>query len=385
MEKLSFPFYHRCFAKIDLAAISDNFDNLKAKTGPDTLTCSVIKADAYGHGAVRVAKLLQNRTDFFAVAEVAEAVTLRENDIQKPILVLGYTSPFEYESLLSYDITPAIYSVEEVQTLSELAKKHKKVQKIHIAIDTGMSRIGFAVNNESADSIAKIAQLDNIEIEGMFSHYATADFADKSSALAQRSLFEKMIEMLSERGINIPIKHISNSAAVMDMDKHFDMVRYGIALYGLYPSDDVNHTYIQLKPAMSIYSHVVRVQTISAGQGIGYGHTYVPSKDEVIATISIGYADGYKRCLTNKGWVLINGKRAPIRGKVCMDLMMVDVTDIYDVNVGDIAVIMGSYGDDNISAELLGELSHSFNYEIVSTFMPRAKRFYYDKNRLLDK
>lgn len=384
MEKLSFPFYHRCFAKIDLGAISDNFELLKAKTGPDTLTCSVIKADAYGHGAVRVAKLLQNRTDFFAVAAVDEAITLRDNDIQKPILVLGYTSPFEYENLFNYDITPAIYSLDEAKKLSKLAKKKKAIRKIHIALDTGMSRIGFSANEAGADNIAKIAQLDNIEIEGLFSHYATADIADKTIALDQLSLFEKMINMLDKRGVTIPIKHISNSAAVIDMDKHFDMVRYGIALYGLYPSEEVNHSSMRLRPAMSIYSHIVRVQKIPAGQGIGYGHTYIPTKDETIATISIGYADGYKRSLTNKGWVLINGKKAPIRGKVCMDLIMVDVTGIENVNIGDIAVIMGTYTYDSISAETLGELSNSFNYEIVSTFMPRAKRFYYDKDRLLD-
>ena len=384
MEKITFPFYYRSFAKVDLAAISENFDTLKAKTGPGILTCSVVKADAYGHGAVRVAKLLQNRSDFFAVAALDEALTLRNNGIEKPILILGYTSPLEYDDLVTNDITPTVCDLGEAKLLSDAAKKHNKVQKIHIAADTGMSRIGFKVNEESADIVAKIAQLDNIEIEGLFSHYATADFADKTYAKEQARQFDIFISMLRERGVEIPVKHISNSAGVIDFDNHYDMVRYGIALYGLYPSDGVSRKYIKLRPAMSLYSHVVRVETIPAGQGIGYGHSYVCKKDERIATVSIGYADGYKRCLTNKGWLLINGKKAPIRGKVCMDLVMVDVSDIDDVATGDIAVIMGTYGDETITAETLGELSNSFNYEIISTLMPRAKRFYYDGSRLLD-
>ena len=377
MIKIKFPFYYRTFAKVDLQAICDNFDALKAKTAPNALSCSVVKADGYGHGSVRVAKVLEERTDYFAVAALEEAIVLRESGIKKPILILGYTHPSQFELLFVYDIIPVIYHVDDAEKLSEVAKEKGTRKKIHTAVDTGMGRIGFKPNEEGADEVKKISVLDGIELEGIFSHYAKADYIDKTSANRQTERFDRFFTLLSERGVEIPIKHICNSAGTIEFDRHYNMVRYGISLYGMYPSEEVDKSRVMLKPAMSVYSHVVHVKWIEKGDGVGYGQIYVADEKRKIATVSVGYADGYNRCMTGKGWVLINGKKAPIRGKVCMDQIMVDITDIDDVKVGDIVVLMGRYGEEEISAELFGELTHSFDYEVVCTFMPRVKRFYY--------
>lgn len=376
MEKITFPFFYRCFAKIDLQAISDNFDNLKKCTQPGAKVCSVVKADGYGHGSVQVAKTLEPKTDFFAVAAMEEGITLRETGITKPILVLAYTDPQQYDDLIKYDITPTMYNLAEVQKMSEKAKEKGISKKIHIALDTGMSRIGFYPCEESADTVKEISQLEGIELEGMFSHYAKADCFDKTSANSQTEKFDYFIGLLNERNVNIPIKHICNSAGVIEFDKHYDMVRYGISLYGMYPSDEVDKTKVKLTPAMSVYSHVTHIKWVEEGTGIGYGHVYVAPEKRKIATVGVGYADGYNRCMTGKGWVLINGKKAPIRGKVCMDQIMVDITDIDDVEIGDTVVLMGKYGDEEISAETFGDLTHSFDYEVVCTWLPRVKRFY---------
>ena len=377
MDKIVFPFYYRTFAKIDLQAIIENFDALKARTNPETLSCSVVKADGYGHGSVRVAKVLEERTDYFAVAALEEAIVLREAGIKKPILILGYTHPSQFELLFDYDIIPVIYHVDDAEKLSDIAVKRGNKKKIHTAVDTGMGRIGFRPDEEGAEEVKKIFELEGIELEGIFSHYAKADYTDKTSANLQTEKFDHFLALLSERGVEIPIKHICNSAGTIEFERHYNMARYGISLYGMYPSDEVDKSRVKLKPAMSVFSHVVHVKWIEPGDGVGYGQIYVADEKRKIATVAVGYADGYNRCMTGKGWVLINGKKAPIRGKICMDQIMVDVTDIYDVEVGDIAVLVGRYGDEEISAELFGELTHSFDYEVVCTFMPRVKRFYY--------
>ena len=379
-----YPIYHRTFAKIDLDAIESNFDSLKKRVREGVKVCSVVKADAYGHGSIEVAKRLEKKTDFFAVAALEEATVLRDAGIKKPILILAYTSPMLYEVMIEKDITPTIYNLDEAKEYSETAVRFKKNAKLHVAVDTGMSRIGFKPNEESADIVKEISLFENIELEGLFSHYAKADFADKTSANAQTEKFDSFISLLEKRGVNIPIKHICNSAGIIDFDKQYDMVRMGISLYGLYPSDEVFKDRVKLTPAMEVVSHVIHVKTVEKGEGIGYGHTYIAPEDRKIATVSIGYADGYNRCQTNKGWVLIDGKKAPVRGKVCMDQITVDVTDIPDVKVGDHAVILGKMGDEEISAETLGELCDSFNYEVVCNFMPRVKRFYYGGEKLID-
>ncbi len=378
-----YPVYHRTFAKIDLDAIESNFDSLKKRVSEGVKVCSVVKADAYGHGSVEVAKRLEEKTDFFAVAALEEAVELRDAGIKKPILVLAYTSPMLYEVMIEKDITPTIYDIDEAKKYSEAAVKLKKNAKLHIAVDTGMSRIGFMPNEESADIVKEISLLENIKLEGMFSHYAKADYTDKSSANAQTEKFDYFISLLEKRGVDIPIKHICNSAGIIDFDKQYDMVRMGISLYGMYPSDEVFKDRVKLTPAMEIVSHVIHIKTVKKGTGIGYGHTYIAPEDRKIATVSIGYADGYNRCQTNKGWVLIDGKKAPVRGKVCMDQIMVDVTGIPNVKVGDHAVILGKMGDEEISAETMGELCDSFCYEVVCNFMPRVKRYYYCTDKLI--
>lgn len=377
------PEYFRSFAKIDLDAIAGNFDALKTRVKPGVKVCSVVKADGYGHGSVPVARTLEPKTDFFAVAALEEGLTLREAGIKKPILVLSYTSEKLYKVMIEQDITPTIFNYKEAETLSGLAVSMGVVKKIHVAVDTGMSRIGFQVNEESADTVKAITDLPGVEVEGLFSHYAKADCFDKTSANSQTEKYDRFVAMLAERNVQIPIKHICNSAGIIEFDKQYDMVRMGISLYGMYPSDEVDKTRVALTPAMEVISHVIHVKDVEPGTGIGYGHVYVATEKRRIATVSIGYADGYNRCLTNKGWVIIHGKKAPITGKVCMDQIMVDVTDIPDVQVGDHAVIMGKMGDEELSAETLGDLCYSFDYEVVCTFLPRVKRIYFRGNEML--
>ena len=372
------PEYHRSFAYIDLKAIKSNFDALKSRTSPGTKALAVVKADAYGHGAVRVAKALESRADYFAVAVIEEGLELRNAGIKKPILILSFTSPYQFEQLINNDLIPSIYCYEDAEKLSQTARKLGKKAVIHVAVDTGMSRIGFRDNEESADTVKKITELPFIEVEGLFSHFACADATDKASALSQKDRFDSFISLLEKRDVNIPIKHICNSAAIIDFDTHYDMVRMGVSLYGMYPSDEVFKDRITLKPAMEVVSHVIHIKVVEAGTKIGYGHTYTAPENRTIATVCIGYADGFNRAFSNKGYVLIKGKKAPITGKVCMDQIMVDITDIDGVEIGDHAVVLGKSGDEEITAEQLGEMCCSFNYEVVCTFMPRVIRLYND-------
>ncbi|MBE7024483.1 MAG: alanine racemase [Ruminococcaceae bacterium] len=373
----TYPFYYRAFAKIDLDAIAHNLRELQSCLSRGVKTMAVVKADGYGHGSVQVARHLEENVDYFAVAGLDEAVILREGGIQKPILVLSYTSPFHYDTLLSQDITATLYNPEEAKALSDAALKKGKKAKIHVAVDTGMGRIGFTPSPESADTVQAISCLPGIMLEGLFSHYACADCADKADALCQTSLFDSFIALLEERNVHIPLKHICNSAGTMDFTKQYDMCRLGIALYGLYPSDEMDTDRIVLRPAMEVVCHVVHIKTVPGGFKIGYGHIYTAPRERKIATLSIGYADGYNRCLTDAGYVLINGKKASVVGKVCMDQIMVDITDIPDVSVGDHAIVLGENEGACISAETLGSLCHSFNYEVVCNFMPRVHRIYY--------
>lgn len=373
--------YHRSFVRVDLSAIRSNFDALKACLAAETKTMAIVKANAYGHGSVRVAKELESRADYFAVAALEEAMELRENGIKNPILILAYTSSSQYEELINNNIIATIYSLDEAELLSQTAEKLGKKAVIHVAVDTGMGRIGFSDCEESAEIIEKISALPGIEIEGVFTHFACADMSDKTSALRQKERFDSFISLLESKNINIPIRHASNSAAIIDLDCHYDMVRMGISLYGLYPSDEVMAERIKLTPAMEVVSHVIHIKDVEPGIGISYGHTYVTAEKRRIATVCIGYADGFNRAFSNKGYVLINGKKAPITGRVCMDQIMVDVTDIDDVRVGDDAIIMGENHGATITAEELGAMCGSFNYEVICTFMPRVTRVYYENGK----
>lgn len=376
--------YHRSFACVNLDAIRNNFDSLKDRVPEGVKTMAVIKANAYGHGAVRIAKALENKADYFAVAVIEEALELRNSGIKNPILILSYTSPFQFKTLINNELIPSIYRYEDAVKLSEEACKLGKTAVIHIAVDTGMSRIGFKDCEESADTVKKISELPNIAVEGIFSHFACADASDKSCALGQKKRFDDFISMLEKREVKIPIKHICNSASIIDFDFSYDMVRMGISLYGLYPSEEVKKDGVSLTPAMEVVSHIIHIKEIDAGTGVGYGHIYVAQEKRRIATVCIGYADGFNRAFSNKGYVLINGKKAPITGKVCMDQIMVDVTDICDAKIGDHAVIMGRSGAETITAEQLGNMCSSFNYEVVCTFMPRVMRLYYENGELID-
>lgn len=373
--------YHRCFVAVDLGAIDDNLAQVQRRMAPGVKTMAVVKANAYGHGSVRVARHIEQKVDYFAVAGMEEALELRAGGITKPVLILSYTDPVCYNDLIDNNIAATIYNEEEAKRLSAVAVSKGKKVTVHTAIDTGMGRIGFAPTEGAADAVARMAQLPGIVLEGVFSHYACADSADKTHKNRQTALFDGFVAMLEQRGVNIPLKHICNTAGTMEPDKQYDMCRLGIALYGLYPSEEMDRDAVKLRPAMEVVSHVVHVKDVPEGFQIGYGHIYTAPADRTIATVSIGYADGYNRCFTGVGYVLIRGKRAPVVGKVCMDLIMVDVTDIEDVQTGDEAVILGRSGDAVITAEELGEMSHSFNYEVICNYMSRMPRIYYQNGK----
>jgi alanine racemase len=371
---MDFMEYSNTYAKIDLSAIRDNFRTIREKAGAPVM--AVVKADAYGHGAVPVAQMLEKDCAFFGVATVAEALELRHASIQKPILLLGHTPVRYYDIVVKEDIRPAISCYEQAQALSREAVRQGKTAAFHFAVDTGMSRIGFQVTEESADFCAKIAQLPGLYAEGLFSHFATADTEDLTRTQKQAALFAAFDKMLKDRGVEIPLRHLDNSAGIMHFGCHYDMVRAGIVLYGLYPSEQMDKTLLPLKPAMSWHTEVSHVKTLEPGREISYGGTYVTEKPTVVATIPVGYADGYRRSLSNRFYVLIRGKRAPILGRVCMDQFMVDATDIPGVQAGDGVVLMGTDGSETISAEALGAAAGSFNYEQVCDLSRRVARVY---------
>ena len=368
--------YYRTYAEIDLGAIAENFDSLRALLPPQVKVLSIVKADAYGHGAVAVARKLEARTDFFAVSAVDEGVELRQAGIRKPILILSYSDPQEYETLLENEIRATLYNVDEAKCLSEKALSLGKRAIVHLAVDTGMGRIGFPVTEEAADAAAKIAAMPGLEVEGIFSHYATADCADKTEANKQTERFDSFLAMLERRGVTVPIRHICNSAGTMEFSRRYDMVRLGVALYGLYPSDEVDRTTVKLRPAMQVFSHVIHVKTVEPGTAIGYGRAYIAPDRRVIATVSIGYADGFNRAFTGCGTVLIGGKECPVVGKVCMDQIMVDVTGAGEGGHGDRVVVLGADGEAVLTADGIGAKIGSFGYEVICNFMPRVHRVY---------
>lgn len=375
--------YHRCFAKVDLDALDHNITQLKNCMEPGVKTCAVVKANAYGHGSVPVAKHIANQVDYFAVACIEEALELREGGIDKPILVLSYTHPTWYRRLIENKITATVYNESEAELLGQTAVDMDTATTVHLAVDTGMGRIGFLPTEDGAEAISCIAKMPGLRLEGLFTHYACADWADKTDKNRQTALFDALLDMLNARGVEIPIKHACNSAGTMEPDKQYDMCRLGIAMYGLYPSEQMSREQVKLEPVMKVVSHVVHIKTVPAGTQIGYGHIYTAPTQRKIATVAIGYADGYNRCLTGVGYVLIHGKKAPVVGKVCMDLITVDITDINNVSVGDCAVILGKSGNAEITAEELGEMSHSFNYEVVCNYMPRVKRVYCQNGKIV--
>lgn len=375
--------YFRVTANVDLDNIRSNILNIRNLLEKDTKILTIIKADGYGHGAVPIAKSLNDIVDGFGIAIIEEGIELRRAGITKPLLILGYTPKEQFDLLVKYDITQTIFQKEAALELSKEALRQNKKAKIHIKLDTGMSRIGFSDNDESLEIIKEIATYEGIEIEGIFSHFACADEADKTSARKQLKRYLDFVNKLEEQGVYIPVKHIANSGGIIDMpEARLNMVRSGICTYGLYPSEEVDKSVLSLKPALEIKTHVSFVKEVEAGVGVSYGSTYITSKKTKIATIPVGYGDGYPRQLSSKGRVLINGKSAPIIGRICMDQFMVDVTDIDQVKQGDVVTIIGRDGDEFISVEEAAELTNTINYEFICNIGKRVPRIYYKNGKI---
>ncbi|WP_236897897.1 alanine racemase [Clostridium beijerinckii] len=369
--------YFRTYVKIDLEAILHNINEAKKRIEKSVKIMAIIKADGYGHGATVLGNFLKSEVDYYGVATLEEALELRQSGIELPILILGYTSPSKYIEVVKNNITQTVYNTEMAKEMSEAGAICKKNAKVHIAIDTGMTRIGFAANEDGISAVQEILTFSNLVVEGLFTHFATADEVDKSYSKLQINRYDKFVALLEERDINIPIKHICNSAGIMEFDHHrFDMVRSGIITYGLYPSEEVNKNAITLKPALQWKTHVINVNIVDADHGVSYGKTYITKNETKIATLSVGYADGYPRALSSKGRVLIHGKYAPIIGRICMDQMMVDVTHIDNVKIEDEVTLVGKDGENIIYVEELANMAGSFNYEFVCGIGKRVQRLY---------
>ncbi len=372
--------YPRVEAEIDLGAIRDNFAAMRGRLRDDTKMIAVVKTDAYGHGAVRIAEMMEPEAYIwgFAVATTEEAVELRRAGIRKPILCLGFVFPQDYDLLVRLQIRPATFKLSMARQLSEAASRAGMILPVHLAVDTGMGRIGFQVCEEDADEAAEIAKLSNLKVEGLFTHFARADERDKDYTQEQFRKYCRFEQMLEERGVSIPLRHAANSASIMELPgTHLDAVRAGITIYGIYPSDEVDRNLMPMKPAMSLISHICYIKKVPAGTSISYGGTFVTERESRIATIPVGYGDGYPRSLSNKGSVLIRGRRAPIVGRVCMDQFMVDVTEI-EAEEFDRVTLLGQDGKDAVTADELGRLSGRFPYELVCDISKRVPRVYVD-------
>ena len=365
--------------KIDLDAISANFDAIRAKTKVPVM--AVIKADAYGHGAIQVARLLQDRAAFFGVSSMLEATELRRAGLTNPILILGHTPVKAFATAIREGIRPTIFRYEDAKALSDAAVEAGIPAPFHFAVDTGMSRIGFPATEEAAEICARIAELPGLVTEGIFSHFATADSADLTRSRVQAQRFDAFCQMLKDRGVEIAIRHLNNSAGLMNFNNHYEMVRAGIVTYGMYPSDEVSPDLLELKPALQFLSKVTFVKTLPAGKEISYGGTYVTTGETVVATVPVGYADGYRRSLSNKFYCLIHGRRAPILGRVCMDQLMVDVSHIPETKVNDRVTLVGRDGEEEITMEAIAAAADSFNYEFVCGISRRVPRIYVSGGR----
>lgn len=370
----------RIQADIDLDAFAFNLESIKNNLKEDTKIITVLKADGYGHGALPLAReaVKDPRVWGVAVATVEEAEELRQGGIRKPLLILGYTYEENYEQIAREEFRPAVFKLSMARKLSQAAVKNNIVVNVHIKIDTGMSRIGYRDLETAVPEIMEISRLPGIRIEGLFTHFARADEKKTDPAYVQFRKFQEFQKALEAQGLEIPICHCSNSAGIIRMpEANLNAVRAGVILYGLYPSEDVEKEPVPLKPVMELKSHIAYIKTVEAGVQISYGGTFTTQRETRVATIPVGYADGYARGLSNKGSVLIRGKRAPILGRVCMDQFMVDVTDIPQAQELDEVVLLGRSGDEQITMEELGELSGRFNYEFACCISKRVPRIYF--------
>ena len=371
------------WAEIDLDAIKYNIDSIKRRVDTKELI-AVVKADAYGHGALDVSKtLVENGATKLAVAVITEAMELRHGNINTPIMILGYT-PLEFAAdLINYDIEQTIFDLEYATKLSEIALNLGKKAKVHVALDTGMGRIGFLINDNSLNEILKISSLKGLEVVGIFTHFATADESDKNYSNKQYKKFTDFNEKLVSKGVNIPLKHVSNSGAIIDMpNTYLDGVRAGIVLYGYYPSEDVLKQNLDLKKAISIKTQVAHVKILDKNEYVSYGRKFKAERKSIIATLPIGYADGYSRALTGKAKVIINGKFAPVVGTICMDQCMIDVTDIGDVHVGDEVIVLGKDKDLKFDADDMAKAMGTINYEVLCMIKQRIPRVYIEDGKV---
>ena len=370
---------NRTWAEVDLDAIAHNMREIRRITDKNAQIMAVVKADAYGHGFMETAKtLLENGADRLAVAVLQEGKQLRSRGVTVPILILGASGPEDAEDLINFDITPNVFDYEFAKALSYEAEKKEKVTKIHIKLDTGMSRIGFVVDDgdheEIVDEIIKVSKLPYIEIEGIFSHFSTSDEENREYTELQFKRFMQVVDALEQRGLHIPIKHICNSAGIMMYpEMHLDMVRPGVILYGMYPSDEVDKTRLNLIPAMTLKSRITLVKDVEPGRGVSYGKEYITDRTTKIATVPIGYADGYLRKIAKKGRMLVHGVKVPIIGRICMDQCMIDVTNVHNIDKGDEAIIFGKEG---ITIDDVAEWLETINYEVACVIGKRIPRIY---------
>lgn len=379
--------YERGYVEIDLDAINQNMIHMHNNISEDTKMVGVIKTDAYGHGATIIAHELE-QMDFvwgFAVATPEEAFTLRKEDIRRPILLLGYAFPYAYDNIIKDNIRSAVFTYEAAKALSDTAVKLKKKAMIHLKIDSGMSRIGIIPDQNGIEIIKQISKLPGIEMEGIFTHFARADEADKTNVLTQLAKYTEFLTHIEAEGIHIPLKHCSNSAGIVELkEANMNLVRAGITLYGLWPSDEIDKTIVTLTPVLSLHSRIVHIKTVPANTAVSYGGTYVTKRETKIATIPLGYGDGYPRMLSNKADVIIKGHRYPIIGRICMDQFMVDITDGLDtILTGDKVTLIGKDGSVSISMEELGTISGRFNYELACDISKRLPRVYRKKEKIV--
>lgn len=378
--------YSRVYETVNLDAIRQNMEAMRANLKEGTGMIGVVKADGYGHGSVPVACAIDPYVSGYATATPEEAVILRRHGITKPILILGVSPESSYEDLIRYELRPAVFRYESAARLSELSVKAGKISPIHIALDTGMSRIGYPVTAAAADETVRISRLPGIRIEGLFTHFARADERDKGATARQMELFTEFISMLTERGITIPVLHCSNSAGILELPQaNFNAVRAGISIYGLYPSDEVEKEPVHLTPAMELKSTISYLKTIAPGTPVSYGGTFTAERETAIATIPVGYGDGYPRSLSGRGDVLIRGRRARILGRVCMDQLMVDTTEIPEAEEGDEVTLIGKDGDEEITVEELARIGGGFHYEILCDIGKRVPRVYIEDGKVVGK
>ncbi len=372
---------HRVWAEVNLDHIAHNMGEIRRITSNNSRIMAVVKADAYGHGFLEVTKTaLQNGADYLAVAFIDEAKQLRDSGINEPILILGFTEKQYIDELIDYDITQTVFDYPFATVISDVATKKGKRAKIHIKIDTGMSRLGFGCDGHTASIIQSIAELPGLDIEGIFTHFASADEADTSYTKYQFDKFLKLCQQLKGRGIHIPIKHVCNSGGIIQHpNMHLDMVRAGIMLYGLYPSNEVDRQKITLKPAMQLKTVVALIKEVDEGVPVSYGRIYTTQRKTTIATLPVGYADGYSRTLSGKAKVIVRNKIVPVIGRICMDYCMIDVSEVRGIEKGDEVTLFGEKGECNISTEDIAEAIGTNNYEVVCMIGKRVPRIYTKK------